>query len=312
MNVREGFVDVGGHRLAYLAVNEHRARPEEPAVVFIHGVLASVRFWLDAVPPAFREDRAWYALSLPAHHPSTVPADFGAEQVNERWFHRLMSGALEQLLEGRKAVVVGHSTGGFSALNLAIHHAPSVVGVVSVAGFHRGTWGGVEGLLLKLAGLGRWAGPLFELNVRIARSSRFVQRVFTTLLAHDREAFRASPLSERVLDSIRRDTRRQDPAALFALFRGIGRLEIGDRLCDIRVPCHVLAGSHDPVVPAAQSLCIASEVPGAELVVFRDVGHMPFMECTEECFGALERALADIRRRSEPTVTAPSPKGLPR
>ena len=75
MDVREGFVDVEGHRLAYLAVNEHLARPAQPAVVFLHGVLASVHFWLDAVPPDVREHRAWYALSLPAHHPSTVPAD---------------------------------------------------------------------------------------------------------------------------------------------------------------------------------------------------------------------------------------------
>jgi hypothetical protein len=44
MKAREGFVEVEGHRLAYLAVNEHLARADEPAVVFIHGVLASVNF----------------------------------------------------------------------------------------------------------------------------------------------------------------------------------------------------------------------------------------------------------------------------
>jgi pimeloyl-ACP methyl ester carboxylesterase len=304
MRVRQGFVDIEGHRLAYLAVNEHLARPEQPAVVFIHGVLASVNFWLDAVPPDFRDNRAWYALSLPAHHPSTVPADFGLGQVDDQWFYRLMNGALEQLLGGRKATVVGHSTGGFSALNLAIHRAPSVVGIVSVAGFHRGEWGGVEGLLVKLAGLGKWAKPLFELNILIARYSGFVQRRFTTLLAHDREAFSESPLSQRMLENIRPNTRGQDPAALFYLFNGISKLEIGDRLRDIRIPCHVLAGSHDPVVPAAQSLLIAGEVPDAKTVVFRNVGHMPFMESTEQYFEALERALADITHRSDSAARA--------
>ena len=311
MKVREGFVDIEGHRLAYLAVNEHLDRPEQPAVVFIHGVLASVNFWRDSVPPDFQENRAWYALSLPAHHPSTVPADFGLGQVDEQWFYRLMNGALEQLLKGRKATVVGHSTGGFSALNLAIHRAPSVVGIVSVAGFHRGEWGGVEGQLVKLAGLGPWAKPLFALNILIARSSGFLRRVFATLLAHDRDRFRTSPLSRRMLENIRPDARGQDPEALFYLFHGISKLEIGDRLRDIRVPCHVFAGSHDPVVPAAQSLLIAAEVPDAKTVVFRNVGHMPFMESTEQYFGALEHALADITNRGASAAKTASTKGNP-
>ena len=169
-----------------------------------------------------------------------------------------------------------------------------MVGIVSVAGFHRGEWGGAEGALVKLAGLGNWARPLFGLNILIARYSTFVQRHFATLLAHDREAFRDSPVSQRMLENIRPNTRGQDPKALFSLFNGIGKLEIGARLREIRIPCHVLAGSHDPVVPAAQSLLIAAEVPNARTVVFRNVGHMPFMERTERYFAALERALADI------------------
>lgn len=195
MKVREGFVEVEGHRLAFLAVNEHLARADEPAVVFIHGVMASVSFWRDCVPPAFRESRAWYALGLPAHHPSTVPADFHASQVDGQWFFRVMSGALQALLADRKAIVVGHSTGGFCALNLAIHHAPNVSGVVSVAGFHVGKWGSVEGQLLWLAGLGRWAKYPFLAIILLGRTSGFVQRMFASLLANDRRAYLANPSS---------------------------------------------------------------------------------------------------------------------
>lgn len=310
MKVRNGFVEIDGHRLAYLAVNEHLDRPGEPAIVFIHGVLASVNFWLDCVPPDFVANRAWFALSLPAHHPSTVPADFALGQVDEGWFLRVMSGALDALLGERRAIVVGHSTGGFCALNLAIGHAPNVAGVVSIAGFHRGEWGGVEGQLVKLAGLGAWAKPLFCMNMLIARYSRLVQRVFATLLAHDRRAYRASPLSERMLDNVRADTRGQDPSALFVLFNGISKLEIGHRLHEIRVPCHVFAGTHDPVVPPAQSLLIAGDVPEANAVVFRNVGHMPFMEDTDAYFGALERALTDIHHRiGTAGNAADSPRG---
>ncbi|MBK8697383.1 MAG: alpha/beta hydrolase [Deltaproteobacteria bacterium] len=296
MKVREGFVEAEGHRLAYLAVNEHLARADEPAVVFIHGVLASVNFWRDCVPPSFREGRAWYALGLPAHHPSTVPADFHASQVNEQWFFRVMNGGLRALVADRPVIVVGHSTGGFCALNLAIHQAPNVIGIVSVAGFHVGKWGSVEGQLLWLAGLGRWAKSPFVANIVLARNSAFVQRMFASLLAHERKAYRANPLSSRMLENIGPNTRQQDPAALFELFNGISRLDIAPLLGRIAIPCYVFTGSDDPVVTASQSRVIADGVPGAKVVEFPNVGHMPFIECADACARALESAIYDLSR----------------
>lgn len=304
MKVTERFVDIEGHRLACLAVNEHLAQPGEPAVVFIHGVLASVNFWRAALPADYRDNRPWYALSLPAHSPSTVPADFHPDQVDDDWFYRIMNGALEQLLQGRKAIVVGHSTGGFVALNLAIQHSPLLAGLVSIAGFHSGQWGGVEGLLVKLAAQGQWGRPLFAANIAIARHSRYVQKTFASLLARDRNAFLRHPMSQAMLDNIRADTRAQDARALYCLFNGISRLEIGHRLDAIRVPCHLFVGTHDPVVPASQSVLLADRVPSARTEVFWNVGHMPFMESTEQFGCALDRAIAAITQQYKATAAA--------
>lgn len=294
MKVKKGFVESGGHQLAYLAVNEHLASDEEPAIVFIHGVLASVNFWLDCVPPDFKENRAWYSLSLPAHHPSTVPEGFELGDVDEAWFFDIMNGALQELLGEKKAIVVGHSTGGFCAINIAIHHARNVVGIVSVAGFHRGKWGGVEGLLLKLAGFGKWAKNLFISNILISQSSCFVRRTFSVLLAHNRKAYRHNPLSQRMLENIEPNTLAQDPVALFILFNGIASVEIADQLYRIDMPCYIFYGTHDPVVSAEQSRVLASEISDAKSVVFQNVGHMPFIEDSDAYFNALELALKDI------------------
>ncbi len=294
MNVREGSVESHGHRLGYLAVNEHLlGQDDQPVVVFIHGVLASINFWRDCVPASF-DDRPWYSLSLPAHHPSTVPPDFAPEQVNADWFFSVMNGALKEILGDRKAIVVGHSTGGFSALNLAIHRAPNVVGIVSVAGFHSGRWGGAEGLLVKLAGLGKWAKAPFVANLALARPSRFMQRIFAATLAYDQSAYRANPLSQRMLENIEPNVRQQNFADLFPLFNGISRLEIADLLGEIDIPCYVFAGTHDPIVPARQSLLLSSSIPGANMVVFQNVGHMPFIEDTENYCNALEEAVTRI------------------
>ncbi len=300
MKVNESFVESEGHRLAYLAVNEHLdAQSKQPAIVFIHGVLASVNFWLDCVPPSFIEGRPWYALSLPAHHPSSVPEDFAPEQVTDSWFFRVMHGALAKLFGNKKVIVVGHSTGGYCALNLAIHQSPNVLGIVSVAGFHSGKWGGVEGKLVKLASLGNWAKPLFVANLALAKLSRFIQRMFASFLANDSRAYRANPQSQRMLDNIRLNVIQQDAYALFSLFNGIHTLDILDQLSAISIPCYLFAGTHDPVVSASQSLALAGEIPKAKMVVFHGVGHMPFIESTDIYYDALEHALVDIVQQAE-------------
>lgn len=299
MKVREGLVESEGHRLAYLAVNEHlNSNNDQPAIVFIHGVLASVNFWRDCVPSSFKEERAWYSLSLPAHHPSTVPDDFAPEQVNEAWFFRVMNGALKELLGDRKAIIVGHSTGGFVALNLAINHAPNVAGIISVAGFHNGKWGGVEGLLVKLAGLGKWTKGLFVANLSLSRPSNFMQSMFASLLAHDSKAYRANPQSAKMLENIRPNVNGQDYSALYSLFRGIASLEIVDQINKIRIPSYVFAATHDPVIPASQSLSIVSDIPNGQSVIFRNIGHMPFIEDRDNYFSALEKALEQLSKQS--------------
>ena len=72
----------------------------------------------------------------------------------------------------------------------------------------------------------------------------------------------------------------------------------------ITTPCYIFAGTHDPVVPAGQSLLIAGSIQHAKTIVFRDVGHMPFMEDTEHYIIALEQALADIAGQYQRTQQA--------
>ncbi|MCB1153196.1 alpha/beta fold hydrolase [bacterium] len=201
---------------------------------------------------------------------------------------------MAKLLGRRKAVVVGHSTGGYSALNLAMHQSPNVLGIVCIAGFHSGKWDGVEGQLVKLAGLGAWTKPLFVANLALAKRSRFIQRMFASFLANDSKAYRANPRSRRMLENIRPNVVEQDAGALFSLFRGISSLEVLDQMAAISVPCHLFAGTHDPVVSARQSLALVGKIPHAKTVVFQGVGHMPFIESTDLYDDALERALADI------------------
>ncbi len=279
MQSRELKISFEGHEIAVLAVNEDI---DAPAIIFIPGVMAPVNFWLSCLPESIREHQRWYSISLPGHHPSTVPDNYHRQNVDESWFNRLYQAVIKQLVGAEKVIVVGHSTGGFSALNLATNNFEQLLGVISVAGFYQGQWGGVEGQLVKLAHLGQWAKPLFIFNLWLSRLFKPVQRYLAGLLAYDRKAFFASPITQNMLTEIQENMQKQNLAALFPLFNRIPDLDIEAELSKITVPTVVMAGTHDPVISAAQSLQLAAEIPEAKLVVFNNAGHMPFMERTEQ------------------------------
>jgi proline iminopeptidase len=59
---------------------------------------------------------------------------------------------------------------------------------------------------------------------------------------------------------------------------GYGAIDVGDRLAEVRHPMLVLAGRHDRTCSVAAAEEIAAGVPGAELVVLEQSGHMAFIE----------------------------------
>jgi proline iminopeptidase len=64
-----------------------------------------------------------------------------------------------------------------------------------------------------------------------------------------------------------------------------------DRLHGIRCPTLVLAGRHDVVTPPQHAEQLASLVPAAELVVFEESGHWPWIEEPDAFFAAVRRWL---------------------
>jgi proline iminopeptidase len=54
--------------------------------------------------------------------------------------------------------------------------------------------------------------------------------------------------------------------------------DVKPRLGEITVPTLVIGGRHDWVTPYPQSEIIAAGIPGSELVIFEESGHLPFVE----------------------------------
>src|SRR3954463_7911103 len=75
---------------------------------------------------------------------------------------------------------------------------------------------------------------------------------------------------------------------------GYGRIEVEDRLGDVRHPVLVLAGRHDRTCSVAAAEVIARGAPDAELVVFEHSGHMTFVEEPDAYVDAVRRFLARL------------------
>jgi proline iminopeptidase len=68
-----------------------------------------------------------------------------------------------------------------------------------------------------------------------------------------------------------------------------GSIEVEDRLPDIQAPVLVLAAEYDRVTVPEGGWSIAEAVPSGECVLFKDAGHMMFVEKPEAVRRAIER-----------------------
>lgn len=271
MKMTERLLPVLGHQLAVLSANE--THPGIPTV-FLHGICGSIHFWQTLIPEEVRHTRPWYSISLPGHYPSVLPTD-RRRRLKDGQFAELYDACLSKLVGDRPVAVVGWSTGGFAALNLAAHHPARVASACSIAGFARGKWRGLFGLLQK---------------VTSSRKTRWLCRAVLQLLEKDEKLFRlamavaikgsfslpAVPIVDEVFSHCYKDFCRHDPAALTMLFQAISRFDISELLPRIQAPTLIVTGDRDSVIPRSEADTIAKKVPHARLVVLRGDDHLFF------------------------------------
>ena len=72
-------------------------------------------------------------------------------------------------------------------------------------------------------------------------------------------------------------------------------LKLGERVKGVKLPTLVITGDDDRIVPTADSIRLASELPNAELVVIPNCGHLPQEECPGPFLEAATRFISQQR-----------------
>jgi pimeloyl-ACP methyl ester carboxylesterase len=254
------FVEVDGRRLAY----EERA-PDDPqaTVLLLCGIGAKRQGWYKQLPVLGERFR-----TLALDYRDVGDSDPATEQYSIRDLaedvHKFAA-----RLGVESASPIGISMGGFIALELALAHPELVdrlILVVTSAGgaTHVSTSSEVMRALM----------PGDE-EVESGEGARRV----CSLVAGPGFAERHPEAIEEFVEIAR-----HNPMHVDAYLRQLSACrahDVADRLGEIVAPTLVIHGDADPLVRVENGRHLAAGIPGAELIVYEGVGHIPEVECFE-------------------------------
>ena len=255
-------------RVGAWAFDEYGAAryPGDPPVVLLHGLMLDRRMWTAQVGSLATLGRV-LVFDGPGHGQSEVPPPFTLEDHADA-----LAEALDEVRAAR-AILVGHSWGGMTALRFALRHRERLAGLAVVgASADPEPWARWLKYRLYAAWVARLGvpGPLARLELarivygpRARRARRDLTRDFmATVRRHPREGLARAGLA--VVD----------------------RAPIAAQMPLVAAPALVLVGRDDRTQPLARSEDLARRIPGARLVVLPG-GHTPPVERPEEFNAAL-------------------------
>jgi len=231
--------------------HEITGRTDSPPIVLLHGLGSSSADWRYQRP------------ALGAAYRVIVP-DLRGHGRSPRGLGRLTIDAMAtdvvallDTLDVPTAHVVGLSLGGCVALALALAHPARVRSLTLVNTFARLSLAGPRGALRGLARLGLLAcAPMRVVAAHVARG------LFPR--PDQRELYLAA------VASLASNSRRTYLASL----RGLASFDVRRRLGQVRCPTLVIVGDRDTTIPLAAKRLLQRSIPGAELIVVDDSGHV--------------------------------------
>lgn len=149
-----------------------------------------------------------------------------------------------------------------------------------------------ESLLQRLLGwlvmhLPRSAEVVMRLTFPRRLDDKTIDRVASALPPADRRVMMLPAIREAFMGESTRDMLRQGFKAVvheMALYRA----GLGFDLAQIRVPVHILHGTADVNVPATVAEYAARSIPGAQLALIPDAGHLFILKSPQRLFGLVQ------------------------
>ena len=217
----------------------------------------------------------------------------------ETWTIKQMAAdvtALANALGYGPYAVLGHSYGGFVALQHSVDYSGEPAGTIVSCGLPSARF--LDAVSEALASF----EPV-ELREQVAASWAAEEDVrtpeeFKKLLDDQMPFMFADPRDPRISDYAARTSQMQPAPDVLRHFatRAYGGIEVEAALPTIEHPVLVLAGRHDRAIPVEGAHAIADGIPGAELMIFENSAHVPFAEEQDRYLQWVRDFLDRIRR----------------
>ncbi|GAA5159985.1 alpha/beta fold hydrolase [Viridibacterium curvum] len=218
----------------------------------------------------------WQGLQQTLGHNSQVPVLHAPTGSLDEWADAVARTLLPE------TVLIGWSLGAMLALTIAARHPRQVRALVLVAAtpsfVKRGDWShGLDGETIRAFREGFLRNP-----------GRTLER-FVAL-----QAF-GDAQRHAVTDALRAQL--DDPVEhAAALGHGLRLLEESDlrvqRLPSVSLPCLLVHGAQDALIPASASIWLGQRWPGSETLLIEDAGHAPFLSAPQRVAEGIQRFLA--------------------
>lgn len=269
------YVELNGLKVHYVVYGKG-----EPVIILLHGFGAYL-FSFNSVFADLAEYGTVIAFDRPAFGFTERPTLGGWSGPNPYTaeFAADLTIALMDNLGVEEAILVGHSAGGAVALLTYYRHPDRVKALVlEDAAIYGG--GGAPGFISALS----WLPQVQRLGPLLVRSIAGESGISTIYLAwHD-----DSKVSPDTIEGYRRPLMAQDwDYALWQFTLASRPLGLETNLSNIAVPTMVITGDDDRIIPASQSVRLASEIPGATLTVIPECGHIPHEEAPSAFVSAM-------------------------
>jgi pimeloyl-ACP methyl ester carboxylesterase len=232
-------------------------------LVFLHGYPLDHRIWLPVFSFLNRHIHI-IAPDLRGHGQSPVPKGVYLMSLVVEDVIRLLD-----KLQIEKAVIAGHSMGGYVAFEFWHKHPERISGIALVA--TRSNADSEERRLERL----QTANEVMKTGT---------SRVVNSMLMKLTRRTELYPQVREIMDGI-------SPQGVAGILRGIAdRDNASPWLSQITVPVVVIAGKEDQIVPVNESIEMAKKLPNVHLELLQHAGHLPMMEDpakVADCFNDL-------------------------
>jgi pimeloyl-ACP methyl ester carboxylesterase len=251
---------------------------DAPTLVLVHGFSASLIDW-DPWARVLGDRYRIIRMDLPGHGLTQAPPGYRSGQDrNADLINDLVS-----RLQARHFVLVGNSMGGAVAWNFALRHPGWLQGLVLVdaAGYPHQSAQRDSPVIFDLLRNPLTRQVLAHVDItpliRQGLGSAFVDPKLVT-----------PALVERYADFARAPGHR---AILQGRGDGYGSSVSVSDIHNIQLPTLVMQGEEDRLVPFADGRAFARDIPGATLIAYPGIGHVPMEQIPERSAADLDRWL---------------------